>query len=448
MKFAIARTKLFALKRGTRAVFTGLAAMGLVVNLFGCGGGNGGSKSAADSKLLYTESNDPTRNVILAYRRASDGSLTPLASSPIDLRGQGFANPQEQPGPPDADQQIITNANHTLLFAVNSGSNTIAVMKINSDGSLTHISGSPFASGGTNPYTLYLLGNKLYCGNKNVGSGAGAGGTPNYTVFNVGADGTLTQLTSATVGASAGSSPSQVLASPDGKTMFTNDFFGPLASPATGSLRSYKINADSSLTQNGSAIAPPTTVPANTAPPFVPFYSLVQGVQVHPTQRIVYASVPVTNQLAVYTYDASGVLSFNSFSPVSGAIPCWLVINKARTRMYIVETGSNSVSTFDITNPLTPKEVQYLPMGSSGPTFPLLPILPPLTSSAAAEESLDPNGNFLYVVSHHANPDPTFNGGGILHTLKVNSDGTLTEQGVGLDLGLSNAAHPQGMVTF
>ena len=134
MKFVIARTQPFALKKGTRAVFTGLAAVGLAVNLFGCGGGNSGSKSAADSKLLYTESNDPTRNVILAFRRASDGSLTPLASSPIDLRGQGFANPQEQPGPPDADQQIVTNASHTLLFAVNSGSNTIAVMKINSDG--------------------------------------------------------------------------------------------------------------------------------------------------------------------------------------------------------------------------------------------------------------------------------------------------------------------------
>ena len=48
------------------------------------------------------------------------------------------------PGPFDSDQNLIENASGTLLFAVNSGSNTIAVFHIQSDGSLAPVHGSPF----------------------------------------------------------------------------------------------------------------------------------------------------------------------------------------------------------------------------------------------------------------------------------------------------------------
>jgi hypothetical protein len=39
---------------------------------------------------------------------------------------------------------VIVNRDHTLLFAVNGGSDTIAVFHINGDGTLTPVDGSPF----------------------------------------------------------------------------------------------------------------------------------------------------------------------------------------------------------------------------------------------------------------------------------------------------------------
>jgi 6-phosphogluconolactonase (cycloisomerase 2 family) len=420
--------------------------IGAALPLFGCGGG--GIAGTQATSILYTESNDPTQNTLLAFTRASDGTLTPLPGSPFDLKGQGLANDQEMLGPPDADQQVIINPNHTFLFAVNQGSNTIAVQRINGNGTLTPVAGSPFASGGVNPSSLALVGSRLYCANKNVAS-ATAGGTPNYTTFNVGSDGTLTQVASATVTSPVGSSAAQILSSPDGATLFTNDFFAPTATPATGSLRSFHVNANGTLTQVGPALTVPSTPPAGTAPAFIPLYKLTQGLQVHPIQRILYACTPISSNIAVYTYDSGGQLTFHSFAHTSGVASCWLTIDRSATRMYVVSTGDDSVSVMDITNATAPVELQRIQLKDSAPTFPPpLPILPPLTSSAGAEEALDPSGQFLYVVSSRLNPAASFHGGDFLHILKVNADGTLTEPGNSVNLTQSDRAHPQGLVVF
>ncbi len=436
-----------ALRRSMRRVaLASLTGIGMAVSLWGCDGHGSNSTSRA-TNVLYVESNEPGANTLLAYHRSTDGSLTPLSGSPFDLRGQGLANPTEDFGPSDADQQIITNSDHSLLYAVNSGSNTIAVMNIKSDGTLTHITGSPFPSGGVNPISLALYNNRLYCANKNVASKSGSG-TPSYTAFNVAATGALTQIPAATLTSSAGASAAQILASRVSKTMFTNDFFGPVASPPTGSLRSWQINADGSLTQAGSAQTVPVPVPAGTPAQFQALYAVTQGVQTHPTQHIFYACAPISSSICVYTYDDSGVLTFHSLAKTTGALSCWLLINQGATRMYVVSTGDNSVSTMDITNPLAPVEIQRLVMKDAGPTFPVLPIIANVASSTGSEESLDPSGQFLYVISHRNNPDTAYHGGNLLHILRVNSDGTLGEAGNSVNLNVSDNANVHGLLTF
>ncbi len=91
----------------------------MVSALFGCGGGSGCNTTATN--VVYTQSNEPGGNPLLAYRRAADGTLTPPPGSPFDLKGTGLANPMEVLGPPDDDQQIIATPDHRLLFAVNAG---------------------------------------------------------------------------------------------------------------------------------------------------------------------------------------------------------------------------------------------------------------------------------------------------------------------------------------
>src|ERR1043166_943803 len=84
------------------------ATLGLALALVGCSNGGGNSGGPGATSVVYTESNEPAANTILAFRRASDGALTPLSGSPFDLRGAGLANPTESLGPPDKDTPIVT----------------------------------------------------------------------------------------------------------------------------------------------------------------------------------------------------------------------------------------------------------------------------------------------------------------------------------------------------
>lgn len=65
------------------------------------------------------------------------------------------------------DTPVIANREHTLLFAVNEGSNNIAVFRIGLYGDLTPVVGSPFASGGYQPVSLALVRDILTVVNKN-----------------------------------------------------------------------------------------------------------------------------------------------------------------------------------------------------------------------------------------------------------------------------------------
>jgi hypothetical protein len=104
--------------------------------------------------VVYVESNlfGENANSILAFRRDENGALTLLPGSPFLTGGSGVAiDDVPTVGAFDSDQNIIVNPERTRLFAVNSGSDTIAVFDILPDGGLVPVPGSPFSSGGINP---------------------------------------------------------------------------------------------------------------------------------------------------------------------------------------------------------------------------------------------------------------------------------------------------------
>ena len=111
--------------------------------------------------MLYVESNrlEPGQNSILAYSRAADGTLTPLPGSPFLTNGKGLNNPTAAKlGPNDKDYPLLASRDKKRLYAVNSGSNTIAVFDVGDDGRLRHVPGSPFPSGGRSPVSLTIAG--------------------------------------------------------------------------------------------------------------------------------------------------------------------------------------------------------------------------------------------------------------------------------------------------
>lgn len=283
---------------------------GLAVLLAGCSGNSSPSNSTA-SNVLYVSTNDPAsgRNAMLAYRRAADGSLTPLPGSPFLMGGTGVSNPAQLDGPDDDDQNIIVSSDHRFLYSVNSGSNSIAAFRINSDGTLVTVAGSPFPSGGIEPVSVGLSAGRLYVVNKNQDPGqTQTADGANYTVFQVNPDGSLTMLPSSTVTAPKDASSSQALITHDGKYLID-------AQEGTAVLRAFKIGANGLLTDApGSPLAPPTVNGVQAAP---------LGLAQHPTQNLLYVGLVNVAQLGVYTIDpTTGTLALVTSVANSGNEIC------------------------------------------------------------------------------------------------------------------------------
>src|SRR6516165_7283871 len=128
--------------------------------------------------VVYTETND-VANAILAFRRDGEGRLRLLPGAPFSTGGKGVIDPSFKLGPLDTDQNVVIDQDRRLLFAVNSGSNSIAVFHIRPhDGSLEPASASPFPSGGINPVSIGLRGDQIVIINQNLDPTQIASGPP------------------------------------------------------------------------------------------------------------------------------------------------------------------------------------------------------------------------------------------------------------------------------
>jgi hypothetical protein len=92
--------------------------------------------SGQTNDYVYVETNikTPNGNSIAGFVRSSNGQLQPIPGSPFLTGGVGTQYAGVDVGPADSDQDIFSNPEHTLLFAVNSGSDTIAVFQIQGNG--------------------------------------------------------------------------------------------------------------------------------------------------------------------------------------------------------------------------------------------------------------------------------------------------------------------------
>jgi 6-phosphogluconolactonase (cycloisomerase 2 family) len=353
--------------------------------------------SAGVTDIIWLESNSTAGNSILTFKNDGSGNPTFLGSTPAG--GIGVFDKTFALGPFDSDQNLIVNSDGTLLFAVNSGSNSIAVFRITPNG-LETVEGSPFASGGSDPVSLGLKDDILAVVNKDQDPAQNANLVqPNYTTFRVGPDGKLTAVENSTVSVAYGSSPSQALIASRGDLVFGADFLG-------GLLQSFRIEEHGRLRQNLPQ-ALPDSVFTDQAGGHQPL-----GMRTHPNLPILYVDITPISEVAVYRYDEKGILSFVRTVSDSGKAPCWAVVNHTGTRLYATNTGDNSVTVYDLTDPLDPVEIQHFAMTA--------------TTGAAFSTVIDQSDEWLYVSSELSDSTGT-PAANAFHTLKVNSDGTLTE---------------------
>jgi 6-phosphogluconolactonase (cycloisomerase 2 family) len=358
--------------------------------------------SAAPADTIYLESNSTAGNSIFTY--TFNFTSAPVLKSSTPAGGIGVFDKSFALGPFDSDQNLIENASGTLLFAVNSGSNTIAVFNILPDGSLSPVSGSPFPSGGSDPVSVGLNGDTLVVVNQSqdpaqAGTAAGAV-LPNYTTFNVSRNGQLTPVPNSTVSVAMGSSPSQALIASDHNVVFGADFLG-------GLLQSFKLDGNGALDQN-LPTALPNSIFAGLTGGHLPL-----GMRTHPFLPILYVDITPVSKVAVYSYDSQGHLNFVRAVDDAGAAPCWAVVNHSGTYLYVTNTGDNSIEVYSLADPLNPTEVQHFVMDSDN-------------GGAVFSTVIDHSDTWLYVSSEQSSPSASVVANAF-HTLKIGANGMLSE---------------------
>jgi 6-phosphogluconolactonase (cycloisomerase 2 family) len=369
--------------------------------------------------VVYAESNSPAGNSILSFENDGTGALHFLGSTAAG--GVGVFDPSFALGPFDSDQNLFVSRDRALLFAVNSGSNSIAVFHIDGSGSLIAASGSPFPSGGSDPVSVGLQGDVLAVVNKDQDPNQNANLVlPNYTTFKVDPDGGLDPIEGSKVSVAYNSSPSQAVVASAGPFIFGADFFG-------GLLQSFQLDEEGHLLQNRPQ-AIPDSVFSGSAAPHWPL-----GVTTHPSQPILYADLVAVSKVAVYQYTDAGLLQFVRTVTDPGAAPCWAITNHRGTRLYVINTGTTSVAVYDLADALNPKLIQHFPMT--------------VTNGNPFSAVIDDSDQFVYVSGERSSPTATASAN-VIHTLKVASDGTLSEPFPPTVLPISGVARAQGVAVY
>jgi 6-phosphogluconolactonase (cycloisomerase 2 family) len=399
-----------------------------------CNKNHGGQNVEGD--IVYLESNGygDNENSILAYYDDGTGQLKPLLGSPFKTGGAGLGNPQQILGPDDQETPLVFSNDKKYLFAVNPGSNTIAAFKIDVHGRLQAVNGSPFASGGQTPQSLSVAGNYLYVANKSQDPLHNITTLPNYSVFKIGGNGSLTPLPGGIIETTEGVSPAQVLVSKTRKFAFASDFLGFMAKTPVGTLRSFTIGSNGIL------------APVPGTPYFIPGAGGALGLWEHPSADVLYVGFPLQAKVGVYNINASnGALSFQT-AVDAGPAACWLRTNSSGKYLYSLNSGENTISVFNTSSAASPIAIQKFTQKQSGPLYG--------NGSGAMFTTSQPFGlgfskseKYLYVVNQHTSTDFSSNFN-YLHVLKVAADGQLSEPTEPIQLPVNSKIRPQGIAVY
>jgi 6-phosphogluconolactonase len=275
---------------------------------------------------VYTLNNDVANNALVAYMQNADGSLSPAAMPMISLKGKGLAGG-------DIDEQGAIRVQGEFVLAVNPGSDSVAVLRMQGD-KLTHVPGSPFPSGGNTPLSLTVHGDMVYVANQ-AAAFANPKMPPNVTGFRLSSQGQLTPIANSTMHFPAGQGPAQVEFSPSGKTLVVTAGF----QADNGSrLYSYAVMSDGRLKIGaGSPIAPDGATGT-------------VGFSWSPKGDRVYASLFKGSAVIPFDVDMQTAAIRQAAMPVGDdqQAACWTTISKDGRTLYVANFVSNSVSVYDI----------------------------------------------------------------------------------------------------
>jgi hypothetical protein len=342
------------------------------------GPASAGGRNAGTPAFLYVNLNTASTNQVAGFARNSDGSLTPLAGSPFTVGGAGS-------GVGLGSQGAIQSAlGGRLLLVADAGSNQISALKVQANGALTPVPGSPFGSGGNSPVSIAIRGSLVFVANQ------GNGGS-NYTGFALNTSGALTPLAGSTFALPDGSGVGDVLVDNAGKHLVG-------ARVATSLIDSFVIGA-------GGVLTPAPGYPIASQSPG-PLGSTFKG---SGTPRLFVSNAhagALLGTVSAYTVAANGTLTPLPGSPYADfqTAPCWVALSPDGSYLFTANAGSGSISSYAIAS-------------SGALTFASTTSLKGAPSLGTFDLRLDPSGQFLYQLDGAANE---------ISVLAV-SGGTMTE---------------------
>jgi 6-phosphogluconolactonase (cycloisomerase 2 family) len=339
--------------------------------------------------VVFVQTDNVAGNQVVAYDRAGDGTLS-LAHT-YDTGGVGGVLNGSVVDHLASQGSLTYDAAHRLLYAVNAGSNTVAVFSVDGDQlQLRQVT----ESHGTFPVSIAVHGDLVYVLNaKDGGSIAG------YRV----AGGKLHRI--------EGSTRSLGLDIPSDATQFTHTP-GQVAFTPDGSqlVVTTKANGDRidvfAVRRDGRPSSTPTVNAETGTTPFALTFDR--------SGHLLVANAG-TNALAAYSLDGTGTITLVNAVGTGQAATCWIAA--AGGFFYLSNAGSASVSRFDVH---ASGQLDLLGATSTDP--------------GTVDASGTTDGHFLYVQT---------GANGIVDGFRVNADGPLTFVG---SVTVAGAAGGEGIV--
>ena len=342
------------------------------------------------SHAVFVQTDATSGNHVVAYHRAADGALSPAGSYPTGGLGGVLGGSVVDH---TASQGSLTyDPWHSLLYAVNAGSNTVSVFAVSGD----HLAlRQVLSSGGTFPVSVAVHGDLVY-----VVNALNGGSLQGYRVFGS----VLVPLSGSgrALGLNPGASPQftntpgQVAFTPDGSRLI-------VTTKANGN--------DIDVFDVGFAGYLSAAPVVNSEPGTVPF-----AITFDSYGHLVIAEAG-TNALATFTISGHGTLSQLDAVGTGEAATCWVA--PAGSFLFASNAGSAAESGFT---------------SAAGGQLTLLGAT--ATDAGTVDASAAAGGRFLYVQT---------GGAGIVDEYAVGAGGALSQIG---SVAVPDAAGGEGIVGF
>jgi 6-phosphogluconolactonase len=176
------------------------------VSAFAVAAGPAVGGAMADDGALFTQTNDPSGNVVQRFDRARDGRVTPAGT--YATGGLGLAGLGGRQG------ALTLSDDGETVYATNAGSNTVSVLRVGDGEGGLELIGS-FASGGVAPLSVDEHDGRVYVLN--------SGETPNVTALASGRRGALRPIAGGTRELPGADGAAQVSVTPDGGRLVVSE---------------------------------------------------------------------------------------------------------------------------------------------------------------------------------------------------------------------------------